>query len=289
MKLVRFGLHGQEKPGVLDAKGNIRDLSSYVDDISGPTLTASALSALAAIDLETLPAVPRATRIGPPLGHVGKLICVGLNYSDHAAESGMQIPKEPVIFMKATSAISGPNDDVILPFGSEKLDWEVELGVVVGKLARRVAATSALEHVAGYVIVNDVSERAWQLERNGQWTKGKSHDTFAPTGPWLVTSDEIADPQNLSCRLSVNGVLRQNGSTANMIFDVAHLISYLSQFMTLCPGDVISTGTPAGVGFGFKPPVYLKDGDVMTLEIEGLGSQRQRVTAASRETGVSAV
>lgn len=273
MKLVRYGALGAEKPGVVDKDGRIRDLSAYVADISGPVL--ADLSTLSAIDPQTLPLVPHEVRVGACVGKVGKFICIGLNYSDHAAETGHTLPSEPVIFMKAPSAICGPNDDVVIPRGSEKTDWEVELGVVIGKPAKYVSEADALEHVAGYCAINDVSERAFQAEREGQWTKGKSCDTFGPLGPWLVTRDEIADPQALPMWLEVNGVRRQNGSTRTMVFGVAHLVSYLSQFFTLQPGDVISTGTPPGVGLGMTPPTYLRAGDVVTLGIEGLGSQRQ--------------
>lgn len=277
MKLLRHGAPGAERPGLIDAEGRIRSLEGHVADIGPAALAPEALARLAAIDPATLPEVAAGTRLGPCIGGVGKLIGIGLNYSDHAAESGLPVPSEPIIFMKATSAISGPFDDVRIPAGAVKTDWEVELAFVIGTRARRVAQTQALDHVAGYLICNDVSERGWQTERQGQWTKGKSHDTFAPLGPWLVTRDEIADPQDLGLRLWVNGVARQNGSTRTMIFGVAHLVSYLSQFMTLHPGDVITTGTPPGVGLGMKPPVYLVPGDMMRLEIDGLGRQEQRV------------
>ena len=280
MKLVRYGSKGQEKPGIIDARGGIRDLSGIVDDIAGETLTAQGLEKLKAVDPSKLPGVP-AERLGPCVGKVGKFICVGLNYADHARESGQEPPKEPVLFMKATSAICGANDDVIIPRNSKKTDWEVELGVVIGKEARYVERKDALAHVAGYCVVNDVSEREFQIERGGQWVKGKSADTFGPIGPWLVTSDEIADPQALAMWLEVDGHRYQNGSTATMIFGVDHLVSYISQFMSLQPGDVISTGTPPGVGLGQKPhPIYLKPGQTIRLGIAGLGEQRQRVVAA---------
>lgn len=274
MKFLRYGDIGSEKPGVLDVEGGIRDLSGVVDDLSGDVL-----GALPDVDPTTLPLVEGSPRIGAPVGHVGKFLCIGLNYSDHAAEAGMDLPKEPILFMKATSAIVGPNDPVYLPRGSQKGDWEVELGVVIGKTAKYVREAEALEHVAGYCIANDVSERAFQTERGGQWTKGKSCDGFGPIGPWLVTPDEVQDPQNLDLSLDLNGARMQTGNTQSMVFSVAHIISYLSQMMTLHPGDVIATGTPPGVGMGMKPPVYLKAGDVMDLEIEGLGHQRQEVFA----------
>ena len=273
MKLLRYGPRGAEKPGVLDRDGNIRDLSGIIGDLAGETLTR--LDRLASVDLEGLPRVDGDPRIGACVGGTGKFLCIGLNYSDHAAESGMAVPSEPVLFMKASSAICGPNDPILIPRGSTKTDWEVELGVVIGKPAKYVDEADALDHVAGYCAVNDVSERAFQTERQGQWTKGKSCDNFGPTGPWLVTRDEIGDPQNLAMWLTVNGEKVQNGSTATMIYGVAHIVSYLSQFMTLQPGDIISTGTPPGVGLGFKPPRYLKAGDVVELGIEGLGQQRQ--------------
>ncbi len=275
MKLLRHGPVGAEKPGIVDAEGRVRDLIGVVDDIAGEVLTPEGLARIAAVDPMTLPLVAEDARIGPCVGRVGKFLCIGLNYADHAAETGAPIPKEPILFMKATSAICGPNDDVLIPRGSEKTDWEVELGVVIGARAKYVSEADAMAHVAGYCVVNDVSERAFQTERGGQWTKGKSCDTFGPIGPWLVTRDEVADPQNLKLMLSVNGVTRQNGSTQTMIFGVAHLVSYLSQFMTLEPGDVITTGTPPGVGMGMKPQVYLRAGDVVELEVEGLGRQRQ--------------
>lgn len=279
MKLVRFGPAGSEKPGILDADGNVRDLSTHVADIAGSVLTPEGLARLAAIDPNSLPRVDNPGRYGPCVAGTGKFICIGLNYSDHAAETGAMVPDEPIIFMKATSAICGPNDTVLIPRTSVKTDWEVELGVVIGKPAKYVSEAEALEHVAGYCVVNDVSERAFQAERGGQWTKGKSCDTFGPIGPWLVTRDEVPDPQNLSMWLEVNGHRYQDGSTKTMVFGVAHLISYLSQFMSLQTGDIISTGTPPGVGLGQKPPVFLKPGDVMRLGIEGLGEQMQHVAA----------
>jgi 2-keto-4-pentenoate hydratase/2-oxohepta-3-ene-1,7-dioic acid hydratase in catechol pathway len=280
MKLVRFGPDGAEKPGLLDADGTIRDLSGVVDDIGGAVLSDAGLAELAALDPATLPAVAPGVRLGPPVAGVGKMICIGLNYADHAAEAGMAVPPEPVIFMKATSAICGPNDATQKPHGAEKLDWEVELAFVIGTRAKYVSEDKALEHVAGYMVCNDVSERAFQAERAGQWTKGKSHDTFAPLGPWLVTRDAVPDPQNLRLWLRVNDEICQNGSTATMVYGVAHLVSYLSQFMTLLPGDVITTGTPPGVGMGMKPPRYLSPGDVVELGVEGLGEQRQVVVSA---------
>ena len=279
MKLLRYGPAGQEKPGLLDAGGVIRDLSAVVGDIGGAALAPAALAKLRGIDPASLPAVSGKPRLGPCVSGVGKFICIGLNYSDHAAETGNAIPSEPIIFMKATSAITGPDDDVIIPKDSVKTDWEVELGVVIGSTARYVEEKDAMAHVAGYCVVNDVSERAFQIERQGQWTKGKSADSFGPIGPWLVTADEVADPQDLAMFLEVNGHRYQNGSTRTMIFGVRHLVSYLSRFMSLQPGDVISTGTPPGVGMGQKPQVYLKPGDVMKLGIEGLGEQTQKVRA----------
>jgi 2-keto-4-pentenoate hydratase/2-oxohepta-3-ene-1,7-dioic acid hydratase in catechol pathway len=279
MKLVRYGAKRSEKPGILDSAGTIRDLSGLVGDIAGPTLSDEGLARLRGLDLAKLPAVDASTRLGACVGGVGKFICIGLNYADHAAESNLPVPSEPVIFMKATSAICGPNDEVLIPRGSEKTDWEVELGVVIGKRAKYVSEAQALDHVAGYCTINDVSERAFQAERQGQWTKGKSCDTFGPTGPWLVTRDEIADPQALKMWLTVNGETRQDGSTATMVYGVSFLVSYLSQFMSLEPGDVISTGTPPGVGMGMKPPTYLKPGDVVELGVEGLGAQRQTCLA----------
>ena len=280
MKLLRFGELGAEKPGLVDDDGQIRDLSAHVDDITGTTVTPEALDRLRAIDPTSLPRVDADTRIGACVGSVGKLIAIGLNYADHAAEANMALPEEPIVFFKATSSICGPNDAIEIPRGSTKADWEVELGVVIGTRAKYVSETDALSHVAGYCIVNDVSERDFQLHRSGQWVKGKSHDTFAPMGPWLVTADKVADPQNLAMSLSVNGQTMQDGSTRTMHFSVATVISHLSQFMTLHPGDVIATGTPPGVGMGQKPQVYLGEGDSMVLSIEGLGEQRQTCIAA---------
>ena len=277
MKLLRHGARGAEKPGLLDAGGTIRDLSAHLDDIAGAALLPEGLAELARIDPAALPEVDPATRIGACLGAVGKFICIGLNYADHAAEAGMQVPPEPVLFMKATSAICGPDDDVWIPRGAQRTDWEVELGVVIGKPAKYVDQDRAMDHVAGYCLVNDVSERDFQIERAGQWVKGKSADRFGPIGPWLVTRDEIADPQNLKMWLDLNGERMQDGSTATMVYGVAHLVSYISQFMSLQPGDIISTGTPPGVGMGQKPPRYLRPGDRLALGIEGLGEQRQNV------------
>ncbi|GLI23798.1 ureidoglycolate lyase/2,4-diketo-3-deoxy-L-fuconate hydrolase [Xanthobacter flavus] len=275
MKLVRHGAAGQERPGLIDAEGRLRDLSGIVPDIAGTALLPESLDRLKAIDPATLPLVEGNPRIGACVGSVGKLVCVGLNYSDHAAESGLPVPSEPVLFMKATSSIVGPNDDVEIPRGSKKTDWEVELGIVIGKPAKYVSEEDALSHVAGYCVINDVSEREFQIERGGQWDKGKGCDTFGPMGPWLVTSDEISDPQDLHMWLEVDGKRFQDGSTRTMIFGVAHLVSYISQFMSLQPGDVISTGTPPGVGLGQKPPLYLTPGQTMRLGIQGLGEQRQ--------------
>ena len=279
MKLVRYGALGAEKPGIIDANGILRDLSDHVPDIAGDTLSDPALQALRALDHASLPQVTGNPRIGACVGNIGKFLCIGLNYADHAAETGAAIPEHPILFFKANSAIVGPNDDVSMPRGSVKTDWEVELGVVIGKTAKYVSQAEALDHVAGYCIVNDVSERHFQKKLTGQWTKGKSCDTFGPTGPWLVTRDEIADPQNLDMTLDLNGKRMQNGNTRTMIFTVAEIIEHLSGLMTLHPGDVISTGTPPGVGEAIKPePVFLKKGDVMELSIQGLGQQRQNVT-----------
>ena len=277
MKLVRYGQTGQEKPGLIDANGQLRDLSGQITDIDQGLL--ADLSVLKNIAPDSLPIVSGNPRFGPCVAGVGKFICIGLNYSDHAAETGNPIPKEPVVFMKATSAITGPNDPVRIPRTSVKTDWEVELGVVIGSPAKYVEEADALSHVAGYCVANDVSERSFQIEREGQWTKGKSCDSFGPIGPWLVTRDEIADPQDLRLWCDVNGKRMQDGTTKTMIYGVAHVVSYLSQFMTLQPGDIISTGTPPGVGMGMKPPQYLKAGDVVTLGIDGLGEQRQDVVA----------
>lgn len=280
MKLLRYGAAGQEKAGLLDAEGKIRSLDGVVEDVAGASLEPDALAKVAALDPTTLPLVEGDPRIGPCVGRVGKFICIGLNYADHAAESGMELPPEPVIFMKATSAISGPFDPVEIPRGSEKSDWEVELGVVIGSHTKYVSEDDALDHVAGYCVVNDLSERDYQIERAGQWVKGKSCDTFAPLGPYLVTSDEVADPQDLKLWLEVDGHRYQDGSTNTMVFGVKQLVSYLSQFMSLQPGDIISTGTPPGVGLGQKPPTYLKAGQTMRLGIEGLGEQEQTTVPA---------
>lgn len=279
MKLLRYGAAGAEKPGLLDADGQLRDLSGVVDDIAGDALGDASIAKLRDVDPASLPLVEGNPRLGACVGQVGKFICIGLNYADHAAESGMALPDEPVIFFKATSAICGPNDDIEIPRGSVKSDWEVELGVVIGKHTKYVAVADALDHVAGYCVVNDLSERDFQLHRSGQWVKGKSADTFGPIGPWLVTRDEVADPQNLPMYLEVNGHRYQDGSTKTMHFDVATVISHLSQFMSLQPGDVISTGTPPGVGMGQDPQTYLKPGDRMELGIKGLGVQTQNVVA----------
>jgi len=277
MKLLRYGSPGQEKPGLLDSTGAIRDLSGVVPDIAGDVLLPDSLAKLRKVDPASLPKVNGTPRIGPCVGRVGKFVCIGLNYSDHAAESGMAVPKEPIVFMKATSCIVGPNDDVELPRGSVKTDWEVELGVVIGKTAKYVSEQDALSHVAGYCVVHDVSERAYQLEGTGQWVKGKSCDTFGPIGPWLVTADEVRDCGDLNLWLEVDGHRYQDGSTKTLIFGVPYLVSYLSKFMSLLPGDIISTGTPPGVGHGKKPPVYLREGNVIKLGVEGLGEQRQAV------------
>ena len=275
MKLVRYGERGAEKPGAIDENGDLRDLSAVVKDIAGDVLTD--LDRLKALDLSTLPKVGGTPRLGACVGGTGKFMCIGLNYSDHAAEAGMQVPSEPVLFMKATSAMCGPNDPIIVPRGSEKTDWEVELGVVIGRSAKYVDEANALDHVAGYCVINDVSERAYQIEMEGQWCKGKGCDNFGQTGPYLVTADQVLDPQNLKMWLDLNGERKQDGSTATMVYGVAHLVSYLSRFFTLHPGDIISTGTPPGVGMGQTPPRYLKAGDVVTLGINGLGEQRQNV------------
>ncbi len=280
MKLLRHGPTGQERPGLLDAEGKIRDLSGKIDDIDGDKLSPAKLKELAAIDPGTLPVVEGNPRLGAPVARIGKFIAVGLNFSDHAAESGLPVPQEPVVFTKAISSITGPNDNVTIPRGSKKTDWEVELGVVIGTRASYVTKDNALAHVAGYVVVNDVSEREYQIERGGTWDKGKGCDTFGPIGPWLVTADEVGDVQNLSMWLDVNGERKQTGTTSTMIFDVATLVSYISEFMTLMPGDVITTGTPPGVGMGMKPePQYLKAGDVVRLGIEKLGEQQQTFVA----------
>ena len=279
MKLLRYGPRGQEKPGLLDRDGKIRDLSGTIKDLTPDVLGPSSLDKLRKLDPASLPAVSGQPRLGACVAQIPKIVCVGLNYVDHAKEGGMQIPSEPVLFMKATSSINGPNDDVVLPKGAQKGDWEVELGIVISSKTQYVAVHDALKHVAGYCIVNDVSERHYQLERGGNWSKGKSADTFCPLGPWLVTADEVADPQALDLFCEVGGQRMQNGSTRNMVFSCAHLVSYISHFMTLSPGDVIPTGTPAGVGHGMRPQRYLKPGDVMRLGIAGLGEQKQKVVA----------
>lgn len=279
MKLIRWGTAGAERPGIIDAGGVARDLGGLVPDIGGAVLSDTGLNMLRGVDTSALPKVPDGARLGPCVGGTGKFICIGLNYADHAAESGLKVPPEPVIFMKATSAICGPNDPIIVPRGSEKTDWEVELAVIIGTKAKHVTEAEALNHVAGYAVANDVSERHFQAERSGQWTKGKSCDNFGQLGPWLVTRDEVAYPQDLAMWLTVNGKTMQNGSTKTMVYGVAFIVSYLSQFFTLHPGDVISTGTPPGVGMGMKPPQYLKAGDVVELGIKGLGQQRQDVIA----------
>ncbi|WP_378946725.1 fumarylacetoacetate hydrolase family protein [Mesorhizobium sp. ANAO-SY3R2] len=284
MKLLRYGPKGNEKPGILDKDGRVRDLSGHVDDIAGNVLLPEGLARLRGIDPDTLPLVAgtpqQDLRLGACVGRIGKFVCIGLNYADHAAETGAAIPSEPIVFNKWTSAIVGPDDDVEIPRGSVKTDWEVELGVVIGKPGRYIDEADAMSHVAGYCVINDVSEREFQIERGGTWDKGKGCDTFGPTGPWMVTADEIADPQNLALWLDVDGKRFQDGSTKTMIFSVQQVVAYLSRFMSLQAGDVISTGTPPGVGLGQKPPVYLKAGQTMTLGIEGLGTQRQRVVAA---------
>ena len=280
MKLLRYGPKGQEKPGLLDAEGRLRALDGVVPDIDGEAFSSAGMDRLRRADPASLPLVEGNPRLGPCVGKVGKMICIGLNYSDHAAESGMQVPPEPVIFMKATSAICGPNDDVEIPRGSEQTDWEVELGVVIGREAKYVDESAAFDHVAGYCVVNDVSERHFQTQRSGQWVKGKSHDTFGPLGPWLVTRDEVPDPNDLAMWLEVDGHRYQDGSTRTMVYKVPFLVSYLSQFMSLQPGDVISTGTPPGVGLGQKPPVYLRPGQTMRLGVAGLGEQTQRTVQA---------
>jgi 2-keto-4-pentenoate hydratase/2-oxohepta-3-ene-1,7-dioic acid hydratase in catechol pathway len=279
MKLVRYGLPGAEKPGLIDSQGTLRDLSGEIADIDGSALQPGALAHLAALDPATLPKISGRPRLGSPIANVGKVVAIGLNYADHAAETGSKIPKEPIVFAKATSSIVGPDDAVVIPRGSQKSDWEVELAVAIGRPARYVEEADALDHVAGYLICNDVSEREYQIERGGQWDKGKGCDTFCPLGPWLVTRDEIADPQKLDLWLEVNGSRMQTGNTRTMIFGVAHLVHYVSQFMSLQPGDIITTGTPPGVGMGMKPPRFLKSGDKMRLGIAGLGEQNQKVVA----------
>jgi 2,4-diketo-3-deoxy-L-fuconate hydrolase len=280
MKLTRVGALGAERPALIDGNGKLRDLSAVVADIGGNVLNRKSLDSLRRQDVASLPLLPQGIRFGAPVGQVGKMVCVGLNFKDHAEEAGLALPEQPILFMKATTALSGPDDDVIIPWGSKKTDWEVELGVVIGDVARRVPEERALDYVAGYLVVNDLSEREFQLEHGGQWVKGKSCDTFGPIGPMLVTTDEIPHPQMLSMWLEVNGRRYQNGSTADMVFGVAHLVSYISRYMTLMPGDIISTGTPAGVGLGQRPPTYLNVGDVVELGIDGLGRQRQRMVAA---------
>jgi 2-keto-4-pentenoate hydratase/2-oxohepta-3-ene-1,7-dioic acid hydratase in catechol pathway len=280
MKLLRYGSARQERPGLLDSEGRVRDLSTLIHDLDGHALTPESLQRLAVLDVNGLPLVQEPGRIGPCVANVGKFIGIGLNYADHAAEAGVKVPSEPVIFMKATSAISGPYDPVIKPRNSTKLDWEVELGIVIGKHTSYVSEAEAIDHIAGYCVINDVSERTFQLERGGQWDKGKGCDTFGPIGPWLVTKDEVPDPLNLRLWLKVNGKTYQNGSTSSMVFGPAFLVHYLSQFMSLQPGDIIATGTPAGVGLGQQPPLYLQPGDVMELGIDGLGTQQQTVIAA---------
>ena len=279
MKLLRYGPRGQEKPALLDNNGRLRDLSDKLNDLGGTNLDPDRLAALSNIDVETLPVVEGSVRIGAPVAEVGKIIAIGLNYADHAAETGAELPEEPIMFTKAVTALNGPNDPVILPKGATKGDWEVELAIIIGRKTQYILQAEALSHIAGYAVINDVSERAFQLEGTGQWLKGKSFDTSAPLGPWLVTTNEITDPQNLNIWLEVNGTRYQDGSTKTMAFGVTHLVSYVSQFMTLLPGDVIATGTPPGVGLGQNPPIFLKDGDVMGLGIEGLGKQRQEVRA----------
>jgi 2,4-didehydro-3-deoxy-L-rhamnonate hydrolase len=277
MKLLRYGSPGREKPGLVDAQGTVRDLSGVIPDLAGDALLPESLARLRHVSTDSLPPVNGSVRLGPCVTGIGKFICVGLNYSDHAAESGMAVPAEPIIFMKATSCLSGPNDDIVIPRGSQKTDWEVELGVVIGTRAKYVDEKDALSHVAGYCVINDVSERTFQLEGTGQWVKGKSADTFGPIGPWLVTTDEVPNWHGLDMWLEVDGHRYQNGNTRTMVFGVPFLVSYLSRFMSLHPGDVIATGTPPGVGHGQKPPVYLRDGNVVRLSVQGLGEQRQRV------------
>lgn len=288
MKLFRFGDRGLERPGAVDAQGVLRDLSLLVADFTPDWLEPARLQALQAIDLRRMPRVPEGARLGPPVAGTRQFVAIGLNYRKHAEEAGAQLPKEPVVFTKALGALAGPDDDVTLDTGSTSTDWEVELGFVVGTQARRVEEAEALRHVAGYCLANDISDRDWQIQRSGQWGKGKSFDGFGPIGPWLVTADEIADPQDIPLQLKVNGVIRQQSSTADQIFGVAQVLSYLSQFMTLWPGDVVITGTPQGVGLGMKPPTFLRDGDVMELDAGPLGRQRQRVRAASPARGAPA-
>ena len=282
MKLIRWGAKGAEKPGLVDAAGILRDLSGHVSEITPNLLSPEGLARLGAIDPAGLPKIPDGARLGVPLTGISKIVCVGLNYADHAAETGAKIPKEPILFLKAVSSLNGPDDDIVIPRGSVKTDWEVELGVVIGTRASYVSEPDAMDHVVGYCVINDVSEREYQSERGGLWDKGKGCDSFAPIGPWLVTRDEVADPQNLKLWTEVNGVRRQNGSTQTMIFDVRTLVSYISHFMTLMPGDIIATGTPPGVALGMKPPQYLKAGDTLRLSVEGLGEQNNRLVAWSR-------
>ena len=279
MKLLRYGPPGGEKPGLLDASGTIRDLSGTIPDLAGEALSPAGLAKLAALDPASLPEVPGKPRLGPPVAGMRNLVCIGLNYADHAAETGAPVPKEPIVFLKSLGALCGPNDDVIIPKGSVKTDWEVELAVIIGSRAKCVSEDAAMDHVAGYAVCNDVSEREWQIERGGSWDKGKGCDTFGPLGPWLVTKDEVPDPQDLAMTLEVDGRKMQDGSTRTMIFGVRHLVSYVSHFITLHPGDVISTGTPPGVGLGMKPPVFLRAGQTMRLSIAGLGEQVQRTVA----------
>ena len=282
MKLIRWGLKGAEKPGLVDKAGALRDLSGHIGDVTPDLLSPAGLKRLAAIDAASLPTVAAEARLGVPFAGISKIVCVGLNYSDHAAETGAKIPKEPILFLKAVSSLNGPNDDIVIPRGAVKTDWEVELGVVIGARASYLNEQEALDYVAGYCTVNDVSEREYQTERGGQWDKGKGCDSFAPVGPWLVTRDEIADSQTLKLWTEVNGVRRQDGSTRTMIFDVRTLVSYISHFMTLMPGDIIATGTPPGVAMGMKPPQYLKPGDTLRLSVEGLGEQNNRLIAWAR-------
>jgi ureidoglycolate lyase len=279
MKLLRYGAPGAEKPGLLDVQGVIRDLSGIIPDLAGEALSREGIARLAALDPESLPAVPATTRLGPPVGGTRNFVAIGLNYADHAAESGAAVPKEPIVFLKSLNALAGPDDDVAIPPDSRKADWEVELAIVIGTLAKRVSAEEALDHVAGYTICNDVSEREWQIERGGLWDKGKSADGFGPVGPWLVTADEVPDPQDLAMWCEVDGQRMQDGSTRTMIFDVRTIVSYVSQFITLHPGDIVTTGTPPGVGMGMKPPTYLRPGQVMRLGITGLGEQKQNTIA----------
>ncbi len=283
MKLMRYGRKGSEKPALVDSQGKVRDLSSVLPDITSQTLTPAGLQRLRDVKVDSLPVVANPGRSAPPWSGCGKFVAVGLNYADHAAESGLAVPKEPVLFMKTTSCIVGCDDPVVLPKGSVKGDWEIELGIVIGSKTRYVSKADALKHVAGYCIVNDVSEREYQIERGGQWDKGKGCDTFGPIGPWMVTTDEVPDPQNLAMWLDLNGKRQQTGNTKTMIFGVAHIVSYISEFMTLLPGDLITTGTPPGVGLGMKPPVFLKAGDTMKLWIQGLGEQNQMVHAWNPE------